>query len=328
MGSEKHIGSAKKSLKEVINLLDKKLKIIIPLIHHGSGKPEEKGFIQFEGVLSLLPSKGKDEKKQEASRSSKTIDNKGIYPDKSEKIKFIVTSFVAGDLVNTGTSLDKQDPCLEIRIGKRTFVTERQKDAGTTAKFIESFEFTFSVEDFENELTVSKPNFLLFNSLSPLQAEFLIFHEKVTGERTRVGEGVGILPKLFSKFNQPTQARIELTYTKEKQTISKGYVDFVGILSLNNEKLNQSLIPRDLLKISPEFKDSSLRLGLSSMQVHALPDTGHFYDKQVSKFRFLGLKTNIFRTLAWKLLFLVPERKPKGDFPSFNNLYFSESFFS
>ncbi len=184
----KHIGHGQRRIKELFSELNKSTPIRVDLIHN---KKFQKGFINCSGILVLIPSKGatppvKMEEKVQVSESKKeptTKDIQGdsskvggkpelnhseelkqgssieikplIIEDKAGTLKLTLTSFDARELIDTGSSEDNQDPCMEISIGKQAFKTERQKDAGTQAKFPETFEFIFPVSDFDNNNEVS-----------------------------------------------------------------------------------------------------------------------------------------------------------------------------
>ena len=69
-------------------------------------------------------------------------------------MKLRIGNFQARDLYNTGSLLDKQDPCLKVKIGHNEYVTERMQDAGTTANFSETFEIEISKEEYQSGITV------------------------------------------------------------------------------------------------------------------------------------------------------------------------------
>jgi hypothetical protein len=255
------IGRTSKTISEIIGSLDKSVPITLELLHGETGKEQKKGFIQFNGILSVFEEKKVEDKKEDGkSPRSKKLE----FPNKNATLILTVTAMEAHDLVNTGSSTDKQDPCVAVKVGKRVLETQRQKDAGTEAKFPECFHFSMSCADFENS--------------TPMGIE--VFNVGLMGRKTKIGSGSGQLNQLFSEINQPQKARIELTYVEGKQSILKGYVDLVGILSYEDAKLNEASAPRKLLSLVKEDQDCTLMLALANLQAHELKDKGKFYDKQ------------------------------------------------
>jgi hypothetical protein len=75
--------------------------------------------------------------------------------DISKPIKLRIDKLQLRDVPDHGTFLDKQDPAVEIRVGKnnKPFETKRAKDAGVNADYSEEFEididsFAFDSEDY------------------------------------------------------------------------------------------------------------------------------------------------------------------------------------
>lgn len=102
-----------------------------------------------------------EEKKQAAPPAAQSTAHKPLeITDKTGTLKLTLSSFEARELIDTGAAEDRQDPCLDVIIGKKTFTTERKKDAGTEAKFPETFEFTFPVSDYDNNKEVRIINLL------------------------------------------------------------------------------------------------------------------------------------------------------------------------
>jgi hypothetical protein len=255
------IGRTSKTIREIIGSLDKSIPIKLELLHGETGKEQKKGFIQFNGILSVFEDKKKEEKKEDGkSPRSKKLE----FPNKKATLILTVTSMEAHDLVNTGSSTDAQDPCVAVTVGKRVLETQRQRDAGTEAKFPESFQFPISCADFENN--------------APMGVD--VVNVGLMGGKTKIGSGSGQLNQLFSEINQPQKARIELTYLDGKQSILKGYVDLVVILSYEDAKLSEASAPRKMLSLAKEDQDCTLMLALTNLQAHELKDKGHFYDKQ------------------------------------------------
>ena len=57
------------------------------------------------------------------------------------------TSIELKDLKNTGTFLDKQDPCVHLQVGGASFQYPRQVDAGTAATFTDEILLDVSDEE-------------------------------------------------------------------------------------------------------------------------------------------------------------------------------------
>lgn len=107
-----------------------------------------------------------------------------------------------------------------------------------------------------------------------------VIHESYFGSRTKVGFGDNLLTKMFPALLQPIQAKIDLSYSKDNQTISKGYVLLVGYLCYVDSKLNIPLIPRNILKIPATSQTATLAFTTTHLQVHSLPDHGNLLDGQ------------------------------------------------
>ena len=100
------------------------------------------------------------------------------------------------------------------------------------------------------------------------------------GSKTKIGEGGLSLKTLFPTFMKPTEGKFELSYEKNNQTITKGVVSVIGILSYVDAQLNASLIPKDVLKLPKEAQTATLAFTMTKLQAHALPDHSFLTDGQ------------------------------------------------
>lgn len=100
-------------------------------------------------------------------------------------MKLKIAKIVCRDLEDKGGFMDKQDPSVHIRVGiQSTFRTERQKDAGTSAKFPEEFLIELSDKEANGDV------------------EFEVFNEgRKQTDLTHVGIGAIRIKSEFTQLN-------------------------------------------------------------------------------------------------------------------------------
>jgi hypothetical protein len=132
MGSTKHVGHAVLRLKSFFSQLDKPLPLTLNLTHTpSSGPPLLKGQFISSVVLTLEPSEKPQDVQRKSAKGSADSSAKNPIQSKNEKMdplltvadksvqmKLIIAALEVSDLVDTGTSSDPQDPCLQINIGE------------------------------------------------------------------------------------------------------------------------------------------------------------------------------------------------------------------
>lgn len=138
--------------------LDGKLTLVQDEVPNASQKPASAPAAEKAPPENSKPSgndgnKAKPVVAEKLQESQKLKQLKSLSPG---KYKFIVSKLAATDLFDTGSMLDGQDPCLQLTIGKDTFETARQQDAGTKAKFPETFEWILESEEIMKNLQVSE----------------------------------------------------------------------------------------------------------------------------------------------------------------------------
>lgn len=103
-----------------------------------------------------VPTKGVNNTKETVPVKGPALEQR-ILPTllPARKYKFTGSKFVATDLFDTGSMLDGQDPCLQLTLAGKSFETARQQDAGTRAKFPETFEWTLTSEEIERGAKVN-----------------------------------------------------------------------------------------------------------------------------------------------------------------------------
>ena len=159
-----HLGRNKLSLKKLIPKFNESIKFVIDLTFFKKGKETKKGKVLLRGTLTSsvqvkdsvnVPIKKEIVPQPIVSDSNKGTNNdvkandsipiesqnneviKGEvkiakpptlfkpYEGKSQTLTLIMDQLEAKELVDTGGMLDKQDPALQIKIGKQVYSTQR-----------------------------------------------------------------------------------------------------------------------------------------------------------------------------------------------------------
>ena len=143
MGMTSHIGEGKVLLSATMRKLDELVQIEIPLVHHGRKGDVNQGKVIFNGKLELTsleaPKAATPSNETATASSTSSLPPLQLPAGRSGCLR--VSDISVKDLVNLGSMLDGQDPCVRFRIGKDTQITSRQVDAGSNASFTEVFEF-------------------------------------------------------------------------------------------------------------------------------------------------------------------------------------------
>jgi hypothetical protein len=80
---------------------------------------------------------------------------KKFAPTFGSHLKVDLSKISALNLFDTGSFLDKQDPCLQFKISQNSFATARKQDSGTSATFEESFAAIITGEEFSAGIEVN-----------------------------------------------------------------------------------------------------------------------------------------------------------------------------
>ena len=126
-------------------------------------------------------------------------------------MKLKLSSLSCEDLVDTGSWRDKQDPGLKFTLGKHSFSTKRQQDAGVAAVFPEIWELEIHDNDLiGNDLQVECVNISLL------------------GGETHIGVGSTSMKHLINgdEWNKPHKFITELTHKGKKKVMRQGKVNF------------------------------------------------------------------------------------------------------
>jgi hypothetical protein len=126
------IGRTSKTISEIIGSLDKAVPITLELLHGATGKEQKKGFIQFNGILSVFEEKKVEDKKKEDKKEEVKSKKPGPSPrapslmkDKAAQLSLNISAIEVHELANTGIMFDGQDPAVEIAINKQLSKTKR-----------------------------------------------------------------------------------------------------------------------------------------------------------------------------------------------------------
>lgn len=147
MGGIKHIGIGKFVLKSVVTEI---------LVKNGQ---EIEFTIQLENTTKKLK-KGSVTMTALAKTYVPPKSFKKFVPTFGSHLKLEISKFSAINLFDTGTFLDKQDPCLQIKISQNSFTTVRKQDAGTSATFDETFVAIISGEEYSAGIEVNTQYYL------------------------------------------------------------------------------------------------------------------------------------------------------------------------
>jgi Ca2+-dependent lipid-binding protein len=214
LGKLTPISDGKICLHEVIFAMNSATHIIIDQTHRSAKGDKQQGHVSFTAVLESAGSTTGDatapataDVTNKVQPLSKTIDAeelvviKGKDKEPKKKVGLVeekesyqlsLSSFHAQGLINKGSMLDKQDPCLHIYLGSQSepWKTARQKDAGTNAMFPEEYAITITQQDYE----------------SGLEIRFEVVSENYQGKSTSLG-GVSKKLKEMLEISSTTPAR-------------------------------------------------------------------------------------------------------------------------
>ena len=96
-----------------------------------SQKIENYGWVTFKASIEESDAADEETSMEEEEEQLDELD--GLDEEEDIAVSLFVSDIKARDLHDTGSSLDKQDPCIVFTIGTTTFTTARQKDAGSTS---------------------------------------------------------------------------------------------------------------------------------------------------------------------------------------------------
>ena len=124
--SKKLLGIGKIRIYEAIKVEETKISFKIPLI---TSSNKEKGEVYMQGILWVIP-----------------VEN--------PRIKLTLDEISVTDIYNSGNMLDKQDPCIKLKVGPFQFKTDRIKEGGTKCSFKETYKdlVVYNLDDIEVEV--------------------------------------------------------------------------------------------------------------------------------------------------------------------------------
>lgn len=163
---------------------------------------------------------------------------------KSEELptyKLTLSDLAAIDLYNAGSWLDKQDPMMEIKIGKNIYKTARQHDAGTDVQFPEVFECNIVQEMYDK---------------GELNIEVEMFNQSKLGGRSHIGKGKVDLKQAVPCVDngEPFLVEIDLIHTSLiRGDSNKGKVKMHALLlsppepQLDEDQYEEESVSMDLM---------------------------------------------------------------------------------
>ena len=168
------------------------------------------------------------------------------------------------DIEDSSSFMDKQDPCIKLKIGSQLFTTERIKEGGTKASFNEIY--TDIKVNYEDEIEIEVHNM-----------------DKNLSSKKLVGKGKFKINEKILKDNYKTSIIIQLTNSKDKLqgsamcccTIKKRDIE------TKEEVVDSSKITNSL-KVSNNIvpKKGKVRINLSSLSINSVEDNSSILDKQ------------------------------------------------
>jgi hypothetical protein len=159
LGFTTHIGSGKAKLSALVPRTSQSIGIVVDLVHHGKKGDVKQGRMTADAVLvvqtapiaaamtaGVAPSVPVVEGITAATKPAESV-----VPSPNRSMKLKLTKLHVEGLFDTGSMFDKQDPCLQIKVGSHVLgPTARQVDAGTEASFSETFELDLSETEYGN----------------------------------------------------------------------------------------------------------------------------------------------------------------------------------
>ena len=113
-GSRTHLGKGVVPLRSLLPVATRMETTDIKILLTNNKSNQQKGFVLLKGHLSVP----KVEEKKPPTLFKP-------YEGRSQTLTLIVDQMEAKELVDTGGMLDKQDPALQIKIGKQVYSTQR-----------------------------------------------------------------------------------------------------------------------------------------------------------------------------------------------------------
>jgi hypothetical protein len=235
-------------------------------------------------------------KSSSAKASSSDKEEKvSSYPPLSGQLRLKISDISARDLIDTGNVLDKQDPMLKLKIGNAIRETDRCKDGGSKAAFLEEFEYDLEADAINSGLSL----------------EIEAFNESRLGKEVSLGKGSIIIKSFLFALHDVKVATVELFIHQGKQSVQKGIIIFNVVLLdglIKSEDSNlagissaltSSLPVTALANENPAQKvthfSGSLSLKFSSIRLKQLVDNSSFLDQQDPKVR-VKVGESIFET--------------------------------